>query len=200
MHPDPTFRIDDRTLHEALIAQVGFGMVFAATPQGLRVGHTPLVPSGPDLVRFHLSSRNALTPHLAGSEALLLVNGPHAYVSPRWYPEPGEVPTWNYVALEMAGPVRTLDDGELEELLVAIGERHEARIEAGPAWEPAQVPQEDWDAMMGSITGFELAVEDWRPTFKLSQNKPVATRERVADALAAEGAPALAALMRRLVK
>ena len=30
MHPNPLFRIEDRALIEALIEEVGFGMVFAA--------------------------------------------------------------------------------------------------------------------------------------------------------------------------
>lgn len=200
MHPNPAFHVDDRGLHEALIEQVGFGMVFAATPDGPRVAHTPLVSTGAGTVRFHLSDRNALTPHLQRGTALLLVNGPHAYVSPRWYPDAGEVPTWNYVTLEMEGTVRRIDEAELEELLVAIGERHEGRIIAGEPWEAAQVPEERWSALLGAITGFELTVKHWRPTFKLSQNKPAATRERVADALEAEGARALASLMRGLVR
>ena len=43
-----------------------------------------------------------------------------------------------------------------------------------------------------------MEVRAWRPTFKLSQNKPPEERERVAAALEANGSPALAALMRRL--
>jgi len=103
MHPHPAFHLDDRAMHEQLIEEVGFGMAFAATPGGLRVAHTPLLSTGAGKVRFHLSNRNALTPHLAGGAALLLVNGPDAYVSPRWYGEAGEVPTWNSDALRAQG-------------------------------------------------------------------------------------------------
>src|SRR5690606_6882275 len=106
MHPNPAFRTEDRALLEALIAQVGFGMVFAATPDGPRVAHTPLVSTGDGAVQFHLARANALTRHLPGANALAVVNGPDAYVSPRWYEAPGQVPTWNYVALELEGPVR----------------------------------------------------------------------------------------------
>ncbi len=110
-------------------------MVFAATPKGPRVVHTPLVSTGAGAVRFHLARRNRLAPHLEGARALALVNGPDGYISPRWYPAPGEVPTWNYVALEMEGPVRRLNEDELEALLRRIGERHEGRIAAGEPWE-----------------------------------------------------------------
>ncbi len=56
--------------------------------------------------------------------------------------------------------------------------------------------QKKWDALIRGIVGFELAVEDWRPTFKLSQNKPLAAREGVAEGLEHVGGGALAALMR----
>ena len=93
MHPDPSFRHGDRELLEALIDQIGFGMVFAATPDGPRVAHTALLSTGDGAVQFHLARGNALTRHLAGMDALAVVNGPDGYVSPRWYADPAQVPT-----------------------------------------------------------------------------------------------------------
>ena len=43
MHPNPAFRSEDRALFETLIDEIGFGMVFASTPDGPRVAHTPLL-------------------------------------------------------------------------------------------------------------------------------------------------------------
>lgn len=197
MHPNPAFRTDDRALMEALIAEVGFGMIFAATPDGPRVAHTPLVSAGNGGVQFHLARGNALTRHLPGTNALAVVNGPDAYVSPRWYAEAGQVPTWNYVALELEGPVRLMDEDGLAALLDAIGTREEARIAEGKPWRPEHVPAESWARLMRGITGFEMEVRAWRPTFKLSQNKSAEERDRVADALEAQGSAAVAALMRR---
>lgn len=198
MHPDPAFHIDDPVLYGMLIEAVGFGMVYAATPDGPRVAHTPMVSMPGDKVHFHLANANALTPHLDGTRALLLVNGPSAYVSPRWYEDPGQVPTWNYVAIEMDGPVRRLADEELADLLGAIGGRHEGRLGGHSRWRPDHVPAERWSRLFAGITGFEMAVETWRPTFKLSQNKSGEDRERVADALAEEGSVELAQLMHGL--
>jgi transcriptional regulator len=197
MHPNAAFRHDDRAVLEALIEEVGFGMVFAATPDGPRVAHVPLVLAADGTVQFHLARGNALTKHIAGSVALAVINGPDAYVSPRWYPETGQVPTWNYVTLELEGPVRRMEQEGLAALLERIGQREEARIEGGLPWTPDQVPEVLWRKLLGGIVGFELEVQAWRPTFKLSQNKPEAHRSAVADALEANGSPALAALMRR---
>ena len=85
-------------------------------------------------------------------------------------------------------------------LLETIGARQEARIATGEPWRPEDVPQDLWDRLAKGIVGFEMEIRAWRPTFKLSQNKPPEERLRVADALAAQGSPAIAALMRRFAQ
>lgn len=199
MHPNPAFRSDDRDLHEALIAEIGFGMVFLTTPDGPRVAHTPLLSTGDGAVQFHLARGNALTRHLDGAMALAVVNGPDGYVSPRWYTDAAQVPTWNYVALELEGRVRRMDQDGLRALLEGLSARHEARIADGTPWTMDKMPEPQLRQMMGAIVGFEMEVLAWRPTFKLSQNKPADERTRVAAGLEAEGSPAIAELMRRLV-
>jgi transcriptional regulator len=198
MHPNPLFRSEDRGLLESLISEIGFGMVFAQTPDGPRVAHVPIVTNGEGAVRFHLANGNALTKHLAGTNALVVINGPDAYVSPRWYSETGQVPTWNYLALELEGPVQRIDTEGLEGLLEDIAAREEGRIAEGEPYRSEQVDPALWSKLIRAITGFELEVRAWRPTLKLSQNKPVEERARLADALEAQGSPALAALMRNL--
>lgn len=197
MHPDPLYRSDDRALCESLIDQIGFGMVFAQTPDGPRVAHTPLIATGDGAVQFHLSRGNALTRHLEGGTALIVVNGPDAYVSPRWYDNRDTVPTWDYVALELEGRVRRMADEGLEAFLHAAIAKHEARL-AGAPWRAEESSEKVWAGLFRGITGFEMEVLAWRPTFKLSQNKPAATRERIADGLEAAGSAALAHLIRGL--
>ena len=199
MHPNPLFRNEDRALHEALIEEIGFGMVFAQTPDGPRVAHTPLLSTGDGAVQFHISRANALMRYLGGQEALIVVNGPDAYVSPRWYADQGQVPTWNYLALELQGPVRRMAEEGLVGLLDALSARQEGRI-AGDPWTRDKMDDAAFRKMLGAIAGFEMEVRAWRPTFKLSQNKSPEDRARVADALEAQGSPALAALMRTLAE
>jgi len=198
MHPDAAFRTEDRALMEALVEQIGFGMIFATTPDGPRVGHTPLLWAGDSVLHFHLSRGNALTRHLDGMTALALVNGPEGYVSPRWYGDAEQVPTWNYVALELEGRVRQMDAQGLRDFLEALIAREEARVSGGDEWTLAQVPDKKVRPMLSGIVGFALEVQAWRPTLKLSQNKNAEERERVAAGLDAQGSRALADLMRRL--
>ena len=198
MHPNAAFRHDDRSLLEALIDEIGFGMIFATTEDGPRVAHTPLLSTGDGAVRFHLSRGNALAGRLDGMTALVLVNGPDGYVSPRWYADGAQVPTWNYVALELEGRVRRMDGEELLNLLRALSDRREARIVEGAPWTMDKMPEDKLRKLLAGIVGFELEVQAWRPTFKLSQNKSAEDRTRAANGLEAAGSPAIAQIMRTL--
>lgn len=198
MHPDPAYRTRDRDLMETLIEEIGFGIIFASTPQGPRVVHAPLISTGDGAVQFHISSRNMLAEHLAGETALVVVNGPDAYVSPRWYVDRGDVPTWNYVALELEGRVRRMDVDGLNGQLQTLIARHEERVHGGRPWSLDDVPEADVRAMLGGIVGFEMEVQDWRATMKLSQNRSAADRQGVIHGLEDQGANAMAHLMRTL--
>lgn len=198
MHPNAAFRTEDRALMEALIDEIGFGMVFATTPDGPRVAHAPLVWTGDGAVHFHLSRGNALTRHIDGMTVLAVLNGPEGYVSPRWYADPEQVPTWNYVALELEGRVRRMDMDGLVGLLETLTAREEARVTEGRPWTMDKVPGAKLRPLLAGIVGFELEVQAWRPTFKLSQNKSPDERARVAAGLEAQGSRAIAELMRSL--
>lgn len=197
MHPDPSFRAVDRRICAQLVEQVGFAMIFVATPEGPRVVHAPVVLSDADVIQFHVSRRNAVARHLDGAAALCVVNGPDAYVSARWYSDPGQVPTWNYVSVEMEGRLQEMDDQALRAQLEALSRTHESRIAQGTPWTMEKTPEAALRAMMDAIVGFEMRVEEWRSTFKLSQNKPESERRRVIEGLEASGSTQMASLMRR---
>jgi transcriptional regulator len=197
MHPNPLFRTDNRALMESLIDAIGFGMVFAQTPDGPRVAHTPLLTTGDGAIQFHLARGNALTRHLDGATALVVVNGPDAYVSPRWYDNRDTVPTWDYVTLELEGRVRRMADEGLEAFLHAVIAKHEGRL-GGEPWLAEESSDNVWSGLFRGIAGFELEVQAWRPTLKLSQKKTPRERAAIAVGLEQAGHAALAHLMRSL--
>ena len=204
MHPNPLYRTDDRALCKSLVEDIGFGMVFAQTPDGPRVAHTPLLAKGggpeqPWAVQFHLARGNALARHLDGETALIVVNGPDAYVSPRWYGNRDTVPTWDYVSLELEGRVRRMADEGLEAFLNAAILKHEGRL-GGDAWLAEESSEKVWSGLFRGIVGFEMEVLAWRPTIKLSQNKTPEDRARIADGLEAAGHAALAHLVRNIAE
>ena len=198
MHPNAAFRWEDRGAMRAFVADQAFGQIFAATPDGPRVAHLPIVWHNADHLRFHIARGNGLTRHLDGCTALFVVNGPDAYVSPDWYGSDNQVPTWNYVAVELEGSVRKLSDEELTAQLDALSHDQEARLAPKRPWTRDKMDTGYFDKLTRGIIGFELRVTAWRGTVKLGQNKDAQARANVANALEAEGRRAVAHLMRNL--
>ena len=191
MHPDPRFRADPADLVERAAA-IGFAHVFAATPQGPMVVHAPVTRHG-DRLRFHVARANRIARHLDGADLLLSVAGPQGYVSPNWYECPGgQVPTWNFVTIEIEGRAAMLPEAGLIEQLDALARAHEPR----PApWTRDTMDRVAFDRLLRAIVGFELAVAAARGTTKLSQNKTPADRDGVIAGLHAAGNGALAKAM-----
>ena len=199
MHPNSAYRWDDRAALRGFAEAIGFGMLFAPTPDGPRVAHVPFVFLDEGRIGFHIARGNGIAKHLAGSDALLVVNGPDGYVSPDWYQlDNNQVPTWNYLAAEFEGPVSRLEPDALIAQIDALTAAQESRLAPKPVWTRGKMDEGRFGKMLGAIQGFELRVTGWRSTAKLSQNKPEAARLSAADAVEAAGNRALALLMREL--
>ncbi|MGZ8298791.1 MAG: FMN-binding negative transcriptional regulator [Allosphingosinicella sp.] len=196
MHPNRKFHIQDREAMAALVRELGFGILFVSTPDGPRAVHVPVLVDG-DRLRFHVSRGNAVHGALAaGAEALFVASGPHAYISPEYYGLEDRVPTWNYVAVELEGPVRPLEPEALVRLLDDMSADREARLAPKPPWTRARMSEGRFEGLLKSIGGFEMHVAAWRGTAKVDQDKPQEIRNRIADALAGRGEREMAATMR----
>ncbi len=194
MHPNAAFRCDDDAL--AFVAAHGFAHIFGQTPDGPRVAHAPVLVTPAGTLMFHLARGNALAKALDGMTALISVGGPGHYVSPNWYQDPaGNVPTWNYQAVEIEGAVRTLDMAELEELLHFAAATFEPRV--GQDWTMHKMPRPKAEAMMRAITGYELVPAAIRTTLKASQNRSDADVAGVIAALEGLGEHGGVAAIRR---
>ncbi len=194
MHPAPAFRWTDEPAMLAFVAEHAFARVFAATPAGPRVAHAPVLVTPEGRLRFHLANANLLSPHLDGATALALVEGPNAYLSANWYADTrGNVPSWNYIAVECEGPVVRLDRAALVAFLDEASAVFEPRV--GENWTRAKMDAARFEAMLGAIALYELTPVAMRGTAKLSQNKPADVAERLIAAFA-RTAPAMADAMR----
>ncbi len=124
------------------------------------------------------------------------ITGVEGYISPNWYADPGnQVPTWNYVAVELEGVVHPLDEDALIAQLDALAASHEPRVIPDSPWNRDKMDDARFRAMLRAIAGFELRIDAVRGTTKLSQNKPAADRDQVIDRLQASGNGSLATAM-----
>jgi transcriptional regulator len=196
MHPNRKFHISDTAAMARFVSEQGFGLLVASTAEGLRAVHVPILLDG-ECARFHVSKGNLIHSALfAGCDALLVVNGPHAYVSPDWYGLEDRVPTWNYLAVEMEGAVAPIDRDSLVRLLDDLSDLHEERLVPKPVWKRGKMSDGRFDGLLKAISGFEMRIRAWRGTAKLDQDKPDEVRARIADALEQQGEAAMAKLVR----
>lgn len=195
MHPNAAFRWEDRDAMRALVAELGFGALFAATPDGPRVAHVPVVWLDDDTIGLHVARGNGIARHLDGATAVFVAQGPDGYVSPDWYGLDNQVPTWNYVAVELEGVMRRMEHDALVAQVDQLSAEQEARLDKVP-WTRAKMDPKLFDKMTTAITGFRLEVQAWRGTRKLGQNKPDAARLAAAEGVEASGRRGIAHWMK----
>ncbi len=132
------------------------------------------------VLRGHLARANAQWRSLPTQTVLVIVHGPHAYVSPSWYAQPDHsVPTWNYTAAHLYGTVRLIDDTDgLRALVADLAAHYEDGI--GSDWRfPDSAPGTVRE--LAGIVGFEFAATRIQVKHKLNQHHdPASLRGAVA--------------------
>ena len=203
MYTPRAFAVDDLQSLDALFARDAFVTLVTTGADG-----APLASQLPVLYR-----READALHIEGhwarpnpqathdGPALMIVHGPHAYVSPGWYPdkiEAARVPTWNYATAHLRGRLERFDDeAALADLVARTSDVFEARVGGDWRFEPDDDRQR---RQLRGIVGFRFHVNAVEIKHKLSQNHPAANRSAVADALSAGDTHAreIAAMMRAI--
>ena len=144
--------------------------------------HLPfMVDAESGVLRAHLARANAQWKQFDGREALVIFQGPHAYISPSWYEAHPSVPTWNYAAVHVYGVPRIADDEAfLRRMLHELVVQHERG--RNPEW-TMDLPEDYLQRMMKAVVGFEIQIARIEGKFKLSQNRSEADVDGVIAAL-----------------
>lgn len=201
MYLPPQFTCQDPAIAFELMRAHPFAQLVSTDDTGFPfVTPLPLhlVQEGEDATLLgHVARPNPHAAHLrARPQALVVFNGPHAYMTPRVYPDLARVPTWNYLMVQARVEARFIDSFEdKDRLLKHLIHDHDPAYDA--QWRA--LPEDFQHKLMQGIQAFELRVLDVRCKLKLNQHR----RESHAALLAAyeQGNPheqALAAWMRRL--
>lgn len=182
MHPTPTFHWADREAMLAFVAERAFATLVAAIEGRLVFAQAPVIVDG-DRLLLHLSRANPVAKALP-LRASIIVSGADTYVSPDWYGESDQVPTWNYVSVELEGSLAVTDDGQSLDILRRQSAVFEARLAAKPPWTLDKMTPSVVASKLKGIVGATFAIEGVRGTRKLSQNKTETAQARVAQVLA----------------
>jgi len=206
MYVPPHFAEDRLPVLRDFMRQHPFATLVTLNAGALVASHLPLLveeePAPNGRLIGHLARANGQWRDVdVESEALVIFGGPHAYVSPSWYPTKQEhgkvVPTWNYAALHAYGKLRIIEDKDwLRDLVGRLTDRHEGG-RAHP-WKVEDAPADYVQAHLKGIVGIELTVQRFEGKWKLSQNRPEKDRLGTERGLMETGEPdaaALAALM-----
>lgn len=129
------------------------------------------------VLKAHLARANPQWKTFDGGEALVIFQGPHAYVSPSWYETHPSVPTWNYATVHVYGVPQIVDNAAtIRAMLAELVENHERGRE--PEW-AMNLPDDYYAKMVQSIVVFELPISRIEGKFKLSQNRSEADQKSV---------------------
>ncbi|WP_374443029.1 FMN-binding negative transcriptional regulator [Stella sp.] len=202
LYNPPHFREQDRAVLDDQIRRTAFATLVTAGAEGPIVSHLPLLlmpePAPDGALIGHVARAN---PQWRQSDldkpALAIFGGPHAYVSPGWYPGKREhgrvVPTWNYAVVHVTGRLVVLHDADaVLDIVRRLTDVHEASF-ATP-WQVSDAPDEFVRAQLKGIVGLRLEITSVEGKMKLSQNRPVSDREAVVAGLDARGDAAASAV------
>jgi transcriptional regulator len=202
MYVPAHFAADDGAVSE-LLANHGAADLITVTPHGLLATLLPFVydPQAGDhgALLGHVARNNEQWRQPVLGEALVIVRGPDAYVTPSWYATKAEhgrvVPTWNYVTAHVYGRLVVHDDPAwLDSLVRRLTDRHEA---TNPRrWTVDDAPPTFIAGQLRAIVGVELVISRVEAKLKLSQNRSRADIDGVIAGLEDRGDAASAEAVR----
>ncbi len=199
MYTPAQFRIEDAGEAHALMRAHPFAVLVTHGSEGLTATHLPTVlkvdtasPLG--RVECHVARPNPQWKTFATeADALMIFQGPEAYIRPGWYPSKVEhgkaVPTWNYAVVHAYGRLRAIEDvAWLRNFVSRLTERHEG--ERAVPWKVTDAPADFIERQLGGIVGLEILVRRLDGKWKVSQNRPAPDRAGVVAGFRERGDPA----------
>ena len=171
------FAEDDRQALAGIIERHNFGLLVNQVAGAPFASHLPFLLEGNRLLAHMARGNPQWRAFVTEAPVLVVFSGPHAYVSPRWYASPRNVPTWNYEAVHVQGVPRVIEEGagDLLERLVA---RHESDAER--PWRPGDAGLDYVQGMTRGIVAFEIPVDRIEGKRKLGQNRTPEDRRAAA--------------------
>jgi transcriptional regulator len=176
-------------MHE-LIERNDFGILIAADGDTVQASHIPFMldrrRGDQGTLLAHVARANPIWQLLQTRPAMVIFQGAHGYISPRWYTKQPAVPTWNYAAVHVHGRAKLLHEpADLTALVDRL-----TRVYEDPAqWSVTAQPERFIDGMVRGIVGIEIEITEMLGKFKLSQNRPAVDQESVLAALDASAKP-----------
>ncbi|HZY15410.1 MAG TPA: FMN-binding negative transcriptional regulator, partial [Ramlibacter sp.] len=123
MYLPPQFKSEDAAIAAALMREHPLASLVSTDDTGFPfVSHLPFhleERGGRFILLGHCARGNPHWRYLqARPQALVTFMGPHGYLSPKVYPDPKRVPSWNYLAVHCRVQARLVDDAPGKDALL----------------------------------------------------------------------------------
>lgn len=191
MYVQPLFEETRAHVMHELMLRYSLGSLVLMTPGGMEANSLPIeidTSSGEfGTLRCHFGRGNPMWKNLIhGTDAMVIFQGPNAYISPRWYVAGQKskkvLPSWNFAVVHAYGTPRIVDDKSwlLEHLtaLVAQNERRQPK-----PWSLAEAPIDFVQQSAEHLIGMEIPITKLVGKWFTSQQRTTADRESLASAL-----------------
>lgn len=170
MYLPKLYREEDHVRIVEFLKGNGFPALVSHDGEKLVATHLPVEivenADGSLTVLGHMSRANPQWKSFGEQEVLLIFQGAHTYISPRWYNHVN-VPTWNNMNVHVYGKVRMLEGEELYALLSDLVKKHESTTGYSMEGLPADFVEKE----IRGVAGFALSVTRIDAAYKLSQNR-----------------------------
>lgn len=197
MYTPDSFSISDQNLLFDWIERWSFGKLATCQRGRLEINSYPFyLDREKGELLGHMARANKHWQNLIMADDLVAIfDGPHGYVSPRWYSQPDGVPTWNFVTIQVVGKAELIKT-EAESLAVLrrltdINEEH-----YGEGWQLDELAPDKLAAMLRALVFFRIKIHSMEGKAKLSQNRSKMDRVGVIQKLAASPDTQLQSLAR----
>lgn len=180
MYMPPQFQAKDHAIAQDLMRTYPFASLISTDDAGLPfVTHLPLhwetqPASGDaparDVLLGHVAKPNPHWRYLqARPTAVVTFMGPHAYLSPKVYPDLARVPTWNYLAVHCTVEATLIEDPLAKDRLLKklIGDHEPPYAQQWQGLDEAFAHK-----MLAGIVAFELVITDLQCKIKINQHRP----------------------------
>ncbi|TYS58170.1 FMN-binding negative transcriptional regulator [Sutcliffiella horikoshii] len=185
MYIPKQFRKEETSDIVQFIRANSFGVLFSQHDGLPTATHLPFILSaeedGSITLLSHMAKANPQWKTLDSKDALVVFNGPHAYISASWYEEENTVSTWNYLSAHASGKVEILQDEQsLLHILKEATDFYEKGMEN--PWR-LEDNLETVESMLGGIVGLRIRVQNLQGKWKLNQHHSTERKERVVQQL-----------------
>jgi transcriptional regulator len=186
MRHNPKHAVTDERVVRTLIAENPWATIVSQNQGDIVASHYPvLLDDSRDAltVLTHVGRPDEEIHRLGTSEVLLIVAGPHGYISPSWYtPDATPAPTWNFSVAHCYGVPEILDAEENLRVLTRLVDHFERHVEA-----PVHLDQEFGARLARGTVGIRLPITRFVCKVKMSQDKDPQSQQQVLDALRGPG-------------